>query len=372
MSGPRQSVQADQLRQILDQASVHAWDHATSDTGMNTAPGHVAVSSRSPLVESNQWQGKSRYSPRVSVVLCTYNPQPELLRWTLDSLEKQTFPRSDFEVIVVDNNSTPPLDQAGITGMSFPLRLVREPRQGLSYARCAGILEAKGEILVFVDDDNHLAPNYLERAFSIAAREPEIGLFGGVAKEVLEEPVPEWKTRLLPFLAVRDFGADPITSYNDFWGKWEPIGAGMVARREVAEQFVELVSSDSMAGRLGRRGKALLSAEDSLFARIANRLGYACSYQPSLKLLHFIKRSRLVPSHLARNLEGQGRSFVMLRKVQGQPIENYTCAQSVYFLFRRFFSRVEQLGLRTGSIHWFWDLGYLKECRARERGQTGE
>jgi glycosyltransferase involved in cell wall biosynthesis len=306
------------------------------------------------------------------VVLCTYNPQPELLCWALDSLEKQTFPRPDFEVIVVDNNSTPPLDQFGIGGMSFPLRFVREPRQGLSYARCAGISEAKGEILVFMDDDNHLAPNYVENAFSIAAREPEIGLFGGVAKEVLEESVAEWKSRLLPFLAVRDYGPDPITSFNDFWGEWEPIGAGMVARRDVAEQFVELIGSDSMAGRLGRRGSALLSAEDTLLARIANRLGYACSYQPSLKLLHFIKPSRLVASHLARNLEGQGRSFVMLRRIQGKPVENYTMVQSVHFLFRRFFSRVKQMGLRTGSIHWFWDLGYLKECRAKERGQTGE
>jgi glycosyltransferase involved in cell wall biosynthesis len=315
--------------------------------------------------------GMSRYSPRVSVILCTYNPVYELLQWALNSLENQTFPKSDFEVIVVDNNSKPPLDQADAARSSLCVRLIREPRQGLSFARCAGISEAKGEILVFMDDDNHFAPDYLEKVFLIAASKPEIGLFGGVAREVLEEPIPQWKTRLLPYLAVRDYGADPITSYNDFWGKWEPVGAGMAARRDVAEQFVKMVEADSLAGRLGRSGTLLLSAEDSLFARIANRLGYACSYQPSLKLLHFIKRSRLVPSQLARNLEGQGRSFVILRKVLGKPVEEFCLARAVYFLLRRFLSRVNQSGFRTGIINWFWDYGYLRECRAKAKDGAG-
>jgi len=336
----------------------------------------VFVSSKSALVQSNQWAdrwaGKSRYSPRVSVILCTYNPVPDLLQWALDSLEKQTFPKSDFEVIVVDNNSKPPLDQARISRNSLSVRVIREPTQGLSFARCAGISEAKGEVLVFMDDDNSFAPDYLQKAYGIAMREPEIGLFGGVAREILEAPIAEWKRRLLPFLAVRDYGADPITSRNDFWGKWEPIGAGMVARRDVAEQFVIMVEANSSAGQLGRSGKTLLSAEDSLFARIANRLGYACSYQPSLQLRHFIKASRLTSSHLARNLEGQGRSFVLLRRALGMPVDDYSLPHAIYFLVRRFLSRVNQAGFRTGFINWFWDYGFLRECRTKSRGQTEE
>ena len=332
----------------------------------------VFVSSKSALVQSNQWAGKSRYSPRVSVILCTYNPVPELLQWALDSLDQQTFPKADFEVIVVDNNSKPPLDQARISRNSLFVRVIRESRQGLSFARCAGISEAKGEILVFMDDDNSFAPDYLEKAYRIATREPEIGLFGGVAREVLEAPIAEWKRRLLPFLAVRDYGADPITSHNDFWGKWEPIGAGMVARRDVAEQFVKMVEASSSAGRLGRSGTTLLSAEDSLFARIANRLGYACSYQPSLKLRHFIKASRLTVTHLARNLEGQGRSFVLLRRVLGMPVDDYSLADATSLLVRRLLSRINQAGFRTGVINWFWDWGFLRECRTKSREQTEE
>jgi glycosyltransferase involved in cell wall biosynthesis len=307
----------------------------------------------------------------VSIILCTYNPDRDLLEWALESIEQQTLSRAQFELIVVDNNSDPSLSEETVKGKrSMRLRLIREPRQGLSFARCAGITAAEADLLVFVDDDNYLDGDYLENAVRIAEKEPEIGLFGGIAKGVFERPVPAWKEKLLPYLGVRDYGPEPITSKNEYWGKWEPIGAGMVSRRDVGEEFVGMVEHSLMAGELGRKGQSLLSGEDSLFARLANRLGYSCSYQPALKLSHFIKNSRLEYSHLAGTLKGHGRSYVLLQRVTGNEVQRPESMSMYHLLVRRFFSRIRSWGLRAGIIHWFWDVGFLLESR-NGSGGTG-
>jgi len=298
----------------------------------------------------------------VSVILCTHNPDRKLLDWALDSLVRQT--QRDFQTVIVDNNSNPPLDEGGLrAGHPLELRVIREPRQGLTAARCAGIAAASGALIVFVDDDNHLDPDYIEQAVRIAHSQPAIGHFGGIARAALASPIPEWKRKLLPYLGVRDHGPEPITSTADHWGRWEPIGAGMVTRREVALHFAAWVHECRESERLGRNGTGLMSGEDSLMARAASRLGYACSYQPALKLTHFVKPRRLRPATLARTLEGHGRSYVVLERVLGRavprPSFHWICEQLVL----RWLFRVRQDGVRAGTIAWFWDVGFIRQAR---------
>jgi FkbM family methyltransferase len=45
------------------------------------------------------------HRPAISIILCTYNPKPELLAWALESIAKQSMPPSHYEIILVDNNS---------------------------------------------------------------------------------------------------------------------------------------------------------------------------------------------------------------------------------------------------------------------------
>jgi glycosyltransferase involved in cell wall biosynthesis len=300
----------------------------------------------------------------VSVILCTYNPRIDILEWALDSLDKQTLAKSKFELIVVDNNSVPPLEDDKLRqGRLVSLRLIRESRQGHIFARCAGITESKTELLVFIDDDNYLDSDYLENALKIKENEPKIGLYGGISRAVLERPIPAWKEKLLPFLAVRDYGPESITSFEDKWGEWEPIGAGMVSRRDVAEQFVHLVETTPFAGTLGRKGKNLLSHDDSLFARMANQLGYACSYQPSLKLSHFMKASRLRCLHLARTLHGHGRSYAILQRIMGKPVAKFSYFGTLIRPFLNFLSLIKPLGLRVAAIQSMWYYGFTHETR---------
>lgn len=90
---------------------------------------------------------------RVSVVIATYN-RPHLLRRLLGQLARQTL--DDFEVIVVDDGSSPPVAAEGV-------RLIRQTNAGAAAARHAGVLAARGEIVVVVDDDMQVAPDFLAR-----------------------------------------------------------------------------------------------------------------------------------------------------------------------------------------------------------------
>jgi GT2 family glycosyltransferase len=221
--------------------------------------------------------------------------------------------------------------------------------------------------VVLVDDDNILDDDYLESALDIAQRQPKIGAFGGTTREVMEGGgrVRWWQRKLLPYLGVRDYGGEEITSSDDQWGKWEPIGAGMVVRKDVVRKFIEFVGNSSEAASLGRTGRAMLSGEDSLIARSAYRLGYSCSYQPRLKLGHYIKKSRFRVGYLARLLYGHGRSYVILHKALGKPCNEISKVE----LLSRLGYRCMKDGL-PGVIIWAWDIGYSAEARVACRGKV--
>ncbi|MFM8497707.1 MAG: glycosyltransferase, partial [Planctomycetia bacterium] len=116
--------------------------------------------------------------PAISVVVCTRNPRATVFRRVLDCLAAQAFPAAHWELIVVDNGSEPPVAVGEHSGPTS-IRIVREPKPGLTPARIRGIRAARGELLIFVDDDNLLDSRYLEQAARIAGEFPSIGAFGG-------------------------------------------------------------------------------------------------------------------------------------------------------------------------------------------------
>jgi GT2 family glycosyltransferase/GNAT superfamily N-acetyltransferase len=99
--------------------------------------------------------------PPVSVVLATFN-RHENLRVLLGHLAGQTLPADQFEVIVVDDGSQSPFEGSGEQlGMPGRLKVLRQANAGAAAARHRGILEARGSILVIIDDDMQVPREFL-------------------------------------------------------------------------------------------------------------------------------------------------------------------------------------------------------------------
>ena len=100
--------------------------------------------------------------PFLSVIIPTFNRKDSLQK-TLDGLARQTYPLSQFEVIVVSDGSTDGtealLEQC--TGAPYALRPVYQANGGPARARNNGIKNASGEVVVFLDDDVEPAPDFL-------------------------------------------------------------------------------------------------------------------------------------------------------------------------------------------------------------------
>ena len=298
---------------------------------------------------------------QLDVILCTHNPRPDFFALALRSIGAQGLSTESWNLVVVDNNSEPSLSVEDVRRVSgVPARVVVEPKQGLTHARIAGLNATYSEFVVFVDDDNELDPDYLGHVVDIIRDHPDLGAFGGIAEGVLEKSVGRVKSSFLPYLGIRNYGEERIEGRGNEWGEWEPIGAGLVVRRTVADAFVDYVGRSEHAGDLGRSGKSLMSGEDSLFSRLSDKLGLLCAYEPRLKLRHYMARSRLTFKYLARLIYGHGRSFVLLAHALGRSPQQPE-VKKFQFLLGNFYYRAKTESLVTAFGMIFWDSGFYDE-----------
>ncbi len=97
---------------------------------------------------------------KVSVIIPTYN-RAWIVGRAIKSVLAQTY--QDFEIIVVDDGSSDETSTILLTNKEEKTRLITLPKNyGPSYARNAGLKEAKGELIAYLDSDNIWFPNFLE------------------------------------------------------------------------------------------------------------------------------------------------------------------------------------------------------------------
>jgi len=253
-------------------------------------------------------------TPSVSVILCTHNPRADYLAAVIHSLRIQTLPLGEWELLVVDNAS----ETAVGVDLSWHAnaRVLREETLGLVHARRMGVHEARGELLVFVDDDNVLGVDYLREAVAIARQHPEIGAFGGQIAPRFEIDPPAWTQPYWPWLAIRLFTCDRWSNQSDDHAAM-PCGAGMCVRRVVVQRWVERLASDPNRTALGRTGTRLLSGEDSDLAWTACDMGLGVGVFTALKMTHLIPARRLQESYILELVEGTAYSNVRLMATRG-------------------------------------------------------
>ena len=246
-----------------------------------------------------------------SVIICSHNPRPEYLRRTLESLRVQTLDAGRWELIVVDNRSEPPLDGQIDLEWSPNARIVREEQLGLTHARLAGIRISQGDVLVFVDDDNVLAPDFLETALRVAEEKTFLGSWSGQCKPEFESTPPEWTRRYWGNLVIREFDTDTWSNLPRLPDSM-PCGAGLCVRRSVAMQYLRLHESGERDVVLDRTGDSLLSGGDNDLAACACDIGLGVGLISSLRLTHLIPPERLTADYIERLVEGIYTSSAIL------------------------------------------------------------
>jgi len=247
---------------------------------------------------------------RTSFLLCGHNSRPDLIRRVLEACQKQEELGPVDEILMIDSGSASPLQIP--EGLERRVRLVREEAPGLARARVRGIRESRGEILIFVDDDTVLAPNYLQEARRILRERPYLGAIGGQLLPEYEGPLPLPEMYYRERLAIREFKGEHWSNrWDDF--ATSPIGGGMVVRREVAGEWAQRCEETPWRLEMGRKGNALSGGEDFDLLHTACEMGLGKGIFASLRLTHVFPAHRLTEDFLVRITEGNARTGLLLK-----------------------------------------------------------
>jgi glycosyltransferase involved in cell wall biosynthesis len=250
-----------------------------------------------------------------SLIICCHNGCTRLPA-TLKHLKAQKLPAAPWEVLLIDNASndnTPQVAQSIWQNGPAPLRVIREPRLGVRYARERGLREAKFEFLGFVDDDNWLAPDWVRTAHEIISSDTDLGAVGSVRIPTCEVTPPAWFQNFHPSYAV-------LTD-QDFNQLQEPLEylptAGLCVRKIA---WTRLVQNGFHFQTIGRIGNKLEGGEDAELTMALRLSGWRLLIDPRLRLLHFMPRHRLQWSYLRILTRNYSASLVLLDAYAGHSL----------------------------------------------------
>jgi hypothetical protein len=239
----------------------------------------------------------------ITIAMCTWN-RARLVAQTLDSLTRLQVPVGlEWEVVVVNNNSP---DGTAAVLESFvprlPLRHFLETRQGIAHARNRAALEARGEVVLWTDDDQQVKTHWLRGYVSALAAHPECGFFGGAVELRFEGVPPAWLLAGLDSIGgalgqLRVPGDTPIGE-----GQRLPGNGNLAVRRE----HHLAIPYDT---RYGRKAGSLMSGEETVFLQQLLRLGVQGRWVSDVGVLHTIPVERQSIAYLRKALKGVGQEL---------------------------------------------------------------
>jgi glycosyltransferase involved in cell wall biosynthesis len=173
----------------------------------------------------------------LSVVICTYNREEFIIK-SVEALVDQTASKDQYEVIVVNNNSSDSTEQLCLdfknTNNKINFVYYVEKKQGLSAARNAGIKLARGEYISFVDDDGLAEKDYVENIIKAFQKYPDYISLGGKVLPVFPNNIePEWMSKHIEGIVSK---VDLGNFFIPFTKKY-PVGCNMAFRSNFFEQY---------------------------------------------------------------------------------------------------------------------------------------
>jgi glucosyl-dolichyl phosphate glucuronosyltransferase len=262
----------------------------------------------------------------ITVILCTFN-RCELLATALESVARSQLPETiDWEVLVMDNNSsdrTPDVVESFCKQYPERFRYLFEPKPGKSHALNTGIREARGEVLVFMDDDVTVEPMWLGNLTQILHGSQWAGVGGRVLPLWTAAPppwLPEGRGALAP-LAGFDLGVTAGLLSE------APCGTNMAFRKSVFDKF------GGFRTDLGPRPGSEIRSEDAEFGSRLLEAGERLWYEPSAVVYHPITENRLRKQYFLTWWLDKARGDI---RAFGTPIDAAWCVAGIpLYLFRR-------------------------------------
>lgn len=244
---------------------------------------------------------------QLSVIIPTRN-RSSLLSVALESLMTQDLASDQFEIIVIDNGST---DDTAARCKAFSQRTTSftyryEQAPGLHIARHLGMRLAKGDVLVYADDDIQARSSWLV-SIRASFQNQRVGLVGGKIEPDYESEPPAWvlsmwrRTRhgtMLPQYSVLDFGDAVIEVESDFvWG------CNFSIRKPLVERAGGFHPDSFPEDHIVYRGDGEIG-----LARKVQSMGYICLYNPDAAVRHRVSDQRMTLDYVRKRGFSQGIS----------------------------------------------------------------
>jgi glycosyltransferase involved in cell wall biosynthesis len=245
----------------------------------------------------------------ITVILCTYNRSGRLAK-ALDSVAASELSKSvEWEILVVDNNSK---DQTREVVESFDrqhpgrVRYLFEPKQGKSHALNAGIRQAHGDILAFIDDDMSVEPTWLRNLTAPLSDTKWAGTGGRIFPQT-SFSAPNWLALDGPYSMLGvpyghfDLGDKPCDLDRS------PYGGNMAFPKWIFAKYggfrTDLGPSPNNA--------IPLPNEDTEFGRRLLAAGERLRYEPTAVVYHEVLEQRITKQYFLTWWYGYGRAQVL-------------------------------------------------------------
>jgi glycosyltransferase involved in cell wall biosynthesis len=256
---------------------------------------------------------------RYTILITTYN-RATYLRDTLAALAQLRVTTGDWEVIIVDNNSSDETRAVVEAAQpTFPVDLIYlfEATQGKPAALNTGIERSRGSVIAMTDDDVRVEPDWLDRTGAGFAAF-DCDYVGGKVLPVWEAPRPSWLPETAgkhwAVIALLDYGPQPL-EVGKAGTPW-PLGANMSFRRDA---FDRAGYWDNNFGRHGNTLRGQEQREWCLRARAAGLRGY---YLPDAIVHHLIPKRRLNKAYFRSWFYWNGISRAILYQKLGVDMES--------------------------------------------------
>ena len=254
----------------------------------------------------------------LSIIIPTRN-RADLLQLALLSLQAQTLPADQFEVLVIDNGST---DNTKQVVESFQQQLVEvryffDPTPGLHVGRHRGLREAGGDVLVYADDDIQATPTWLA-AIAENFADPAVAMVGGNNHPDFKAVPPSWLEELWrrSSMGGHAIGYLSVLSLPEGRRDFSPYmvwGCNFSIRKRVVLEAGGF-HPDGMPQDLIRfRGDG-----ESHVSRFVAERGLRCVFDSRASVYHAVTPERMTRDYFRRRAYNQGvsDSYTQLRNAQ--------------------------------------------------------